>query len=309
MRIFTNELLCEETYEEDTLFRLQLTGDQLWIIRGTEEQSAIVQELARLMRLQPTGVPVHSATNLIFTHRHAECPPSLNSAEDNEVVYEDQVIRICWRSEAQDVICEVQQDESGNGIYKTMRMAVQMVHHLNVIRGGLPFHAALVERDGCGVLLTARGGTGKTTCCHRLPDSWTVWCDDETLVAWEASQGYRVHPFPTWSQYIEGDGSLTWNTEGGVPLRAICFLEQAETDAILPLTTSAAGIGMYHSVYPVYQRFWKKSGHGDTQTLNTRLFSNACDMALTIPAYILRVSLQGWFWEEIEGMLDMAKVR
>jgi hypothetical protein len=33
------------------------------------------------------------------------------------------------------------------------------------------------------------------------------------------------------------------------------------------------------------------------------LFNNACELAKAVPAYILRVSLEGRFWEEMEKVI------
>jgi hypothetical protein len=41
----------------------------------------------------------------------------------------------------------------------------------------------------------------------------------------------------------------------------------------------------------------------EKHSFSTRLFNNACDLGLTVPAYVLQVSLDGRFREEIIGVL------
>jgi SynChlorMet cassette protein ScmC len=178
-----------------------------------------------------------------------------------------------------------------------------MIHHINALRGGLPIHAASVELNGTAVLLAARGGTGKSTCCRRFPKNWNVLGDDEALLVKE-SEGYIVHPMPTWSHYQEGGRDVTWKTESATSVQAIFFLEQAQVDEAISISSSESGWRFYSEVYPIYRMFWQGSGEEEKRQINTMLFHNACDAGLRIPAFILRVSRYGRFWEQIEHALE-----
>jgi SynChlorMet cassette protein ScmC len=289
------------------MFRLHLNGENTWHITATEGRHALVQELARVMELEPADGS-EDGSQLVFTGPNGISSLISTGNGNARLVYEDARLRLWWLADRQDVICEVPAEIAGDDVYHTLRMVVQIIHHHNVLRGGLTLHAALVEFKGRGVLLAAKGGSGKTTCCRRLPDNWRTWCDDETLVARDAPRGYVAHPFPTWSHYLDEEGVKTWFTEIAIPLSAVFFLEQGEDDGVAPLPAFEAAMWLYHSVYPVYQRkFGKPLKAEEKQSFNTRLFNNACDIALSVPAYRLRISLNGQFWEAIEDILGAEK--
>jgi SynChlorMet cassette protein ScmC len=64
-----------------------------------------------------------------------------------------------------------------------------------------------------------------------------------------------------------------------------------------------AAILINNSATQVCRKFWKKADDGHRRELNQQLFSNACEMAKVIPAYTLKATLDGRFWEEIEREL------
>jgi SynChlorMet cassette protein ScmC len=172
-------------------------------------------------------------------------------------------------------------------------------------QGGMAIHAGLAELDGMGVLFAGAGGTGKSTCCRRLPDHWEKRCDDLTLVLPDRKGGYEAHPFPTWSHFLwNRPGDRTWNVAKASPLRAVFFLEQAARDEIIPLESgSRAALLMNGAATQVYGWFWRVFRDGQRRSLSRRVFENACDMARVVPAFILRLSLTGRFWELIEREL------
>jgi len=290
------------------MFRLRLNGDNTWHITAHEDSQALIQELARVMELKPadgTGDRTGDVTQLVFTGPDGVSSFVSTGNGNAGLVYEDFRLKLWRLADRQDIICEVPAGITGDDVYHTLRMVVQIIHHHNVLSGGLTVHAALLEFKGRGVLLAGKGGTGKSTCCRRLPDNWRAWCDDETLVALDGARGYAAHPFPTWSHYLDEEGVKTWYTENNVPLNALFFMEQAVDDGIVPLPANEGAMWLYHSIYPVYQRqFGKQLKEREKQSFNTRLFNNACDIALTLPAYVLQVSLEGRFWEEMERVLD-----
>jgi SynChlorMet cassette protein ScmC len=291
------------------MYLLHLSGENIWHITATENQNALAHELARVMKLKPATVS-ENASQLIFTRQNGVSSIMSTVNGKVELIYEDPRLRLrlWWLKDRQDAVCEIPAEITGDGVYNAFRMVVQIIHHKNALLGGLTLHAALAGFKGRGVLLAARGGTGKSSCCRRLPDHWKAWCDDETLVARDSDLGYRAHPFPTWSHYLGSRGSMTWNTETAIPVCAVFFLEQAEGDGIKILTASEASMWLYHSIYPVYhKKFGRQAGGGDKQAFNLRLFDNACSMALSIPAYRLRISLNGPFWEAIEEILGSEK--
>jgi SynChlorMet cassette protein ScmC len=287
------------------MFRLHLNQDNSWNIQADEERSALLHEMVRVMELEPADSH-EDAIRLVFTGSGNVSSMVPECDETTALMYEDSRLKLWWSDESKNAICEAPADLAGEDIYHTLRMVVQIIHHHNILQGGLTLHAALVELEGRGVLLAAKGGSGKSTCCRRLPGDWKVWCDDETLVTLDDNGKYLAHPFPTWSHYLSEEGIKTWLTETAVPVSAVCFLKQDENDGIEPLQSFEASMWVYHSVYPVYEKkFGKQLKETDKRSFSARLFHNACDMARTVPAYVLKASLHGRFWEEIEGVLDI----
>ena len=156
---------------------------------------------------------------------------------------------------------------------------------------------------GRGFLLAGQGGTGKSTCCRRLPNNWKPLCDDEALIVLDKSKVYHVHPFPTWSDYIMERAKNTWDVQKSVPLSAIFFLEQSEKDEVIPLSKEQSAILITKSSKQAYDWSWTWIDKNNQTILIKDIFNNAFEMAKVIPAYRLRVSLNGRFWEEIEKVM------
>jgi SynChlorMet cassette protein ScmC len=121
-----------------------------------------------------------------------------------------------------------------------------------------------------------------------------------------SGKGYRAHPFPTWSDYLWRNSKKSWQVESSVPLSAILFLEQAEANEILPIGNGETAALIYQSANQVCQKFWRRSDKATRTMQVKRIFDNACALAKTVPAYKLRASLNGRFWEEIERVIRVA---
>jgi SynChlorMet cassette protein ScmC len=169
--------------------------------------------------------------------------------------------------------------------------------------GGLLIHGALAERDGYGVILAAPSGTGKTTASNRLPPPWHALSDDATLVVPDGSGNYIAHPWPTWSRFFDNGPGGSWEVEQGIPLAAVFFLSQSQEDHAEPLNTSEAAAYLMQSVHQI---MGAPARPGCTREESASL----CGMELTavnalvtvIPAFLLRISLTGTFWNEIASV-------
>jgi SynChlorMet cassette protein ScmC len=209
-------------------------------------------------------------------------------------------LRFLFHDDVQDIICDIGgKDEKILEIIK-MRGFLFPIYERTSNRGGLPLHGALIEMGRKGVVLAAPGGKGKSTCCRRLPPPWHFLCDDETLVLRDHPKQYLAHPFPTWSEYILHQSERTWNVQRYLPLCAVFFLEQSETDEVVPLGQGQAAAFMNGSSMQVYHQRAIFLSREEERALKKRLFDNACELARAIPAYILRASLRGGFWEKME---------
>lgn len=230
--------------------------------------------------------------------------PAPDKTHDGWVVYDHTSLKVWCHESIPEVICEVC-DHSTNEIDITnMWHAVQPIYQQVQKTAGLPLHGALLELEGKGIIIAASGDTGKSTCCRRIPDYWTPLCDDELLVVFDQERGYRAHPFPTWSDYLWKKSEKRWNVEYSVPVQAVFFLEQAEVDEAIPVGSGEAAMLIHRSAAQVCQKFWRRVNKEHRRELTQRLFSNASGLARAIPAYRLRATLDGRFWEEIEKQLN-----
>ncbi len=216
--------------------------------------------------------------------------------------YADQVL--FEHPEIREILCEVALDVNGQARSRQMRRALMPVYLEALKRVGLPLHGALVEIGGSGVILAGRSGEGKSTACRRLPHPWRVRGDDLCLVVRGGDGNYRAHPLPTWSSIRKGCESGRCRSEASVPLAAVFFLAQSPGDECLELKKSAAAISLAGSAIEVFRSIDFGFPNGEDASVKKALYHNAAAAALAIPAYRLRLSLTGLFWEKIEGALE-----
>jgi SynChlorMet cassette protein ScmC len=206
---------------------------------------------------------------------------------------------------AQDVVCELELNDSDDIDVLRMWLSVDVVYAKAVSSGGLPLHGGLVARNGCGVLLAGTGGAGKSTCCSRIPAPWESLCDDEVLVVADASGEFRVHPFPTWSDYLWRGTGKTWDVQHHLPIEGIFFVKQAEQDRVRPLGRGEAAALINGSAEQVVSRYLRGLSEKESAAFRRQVFANACELAQKVPAFALSVALNGEFWVEIEKVIEL----
>jgi hypothetical protein len=172
-------------------------------------------------------------------------------------------------------------------------------------RGGFLIHGALAERDGMGVILTAPGGTGKTTASNRLPPPWRSLCDDTTLVVRDPQGNYWAHPWPTWSCFQDKGPGGSWDVQNAVPLKGIFFLAQAVEDRVERVGHGQAVSLLVECVGQVSTFITPSLFKEELRALHLERFNNLCALARVIPAHVLHISLTGAFWQEIEQALGV----
>ena len=279
-----------------------------------------LDKFAAIMKLNKTsfnGNPkltysLNSNPTLSQSHSELQNTPTNSDWDFSEF----NTLCVWLHKETSDMICkprllnESRPEEDRSALeFISMCDALFPIYRQSIWRGGLPFHAALVEKEGAGVLLAGTGDTGKSTCCRRLPDDWRPLCDDETLVVLDDERRYRVHPFPTWSDYLSWSDYLyrgtdkTWDIQYSVPLRGVFFLEQSATDETTALGQGEAVALVNRSVTQVCKKFCRTANMAFQRNLRKQIFNNACEFSKRVPAFRLRVSLNGRFWEKIEQAL------
>lgn len=293
----------------ETVYKLSLSDGSRWRITSTGELDSWLLEFAGILGLA-AGNGTGDA-HLTFTSLHKDnssgCTGDAEASEKPDwtdwKIYRQSSLNLSHNTDLRNFICEINGDKNdGDMKFVNMWISLQSLYLKAIENGGIPLHAALIERDDKGILIAGEGDTGKSTCAKRLQDVWKPLCDDETLVV--LNNGiYRAHPFPTWSDHVSGNLRKPWNVEYSVPLSAIFFLEQSGRDEVLPLSRADAALLINSSAMQVCNHFYRDSGAGERRAQAVKVFDNACKLAEKTPCFILRASKDGRFWEDIEKVL------
>ena len=294
---------------------LRLGDGQGWRIVATDGTQSWVEKLAKILKLKNDYGGRHP--KLVFIRREigkqmlGRPRPYLVPS----ILEEENLPRKGWKSRriraiqiwshlrVPDLICEIGHERGYELDILRMMLALYPIFEKAQYSGGVSFHAALVERSGTGVLLAAPGSTGKSTCCRRFRGSWQPLCDDEALVVKNDEGRYLAHPLPTWSDYLLKRSGQARRVEECVPLGAIFFLEQAEADEVTPVGQGQSAVLITQSAMEVYYPKWSSLDSERLRGVKKMLFENACELAKAVPAFRLRASLTGRFWEKIESVL------
>lgn len=194
--------------------------------------------------------------------------------------------------------------QSRRDYYILMALLLFPVYQHAVFKGGLPFHAALAEVKGLGVLFAGFNGAGKSTTSRRLPGHWRVLGDDEALAVKAGPSDWFVHPFPTWSECITyGKQSSVWHVEYGVPLTAVFFLEKSKADSLQRCSEAESVRLFWKSCADVYALFFPLMEQNHLRQIKIAMLDNAIAMARHIPCYKLQLTLHGRFWELVQDVL------
>ncbi|MCG6537340.1 MAG: SynChlorMet cassette protein ScmC [Syntrophales bacterium LBB04] len=221
-----------------------------------------------------------------------------------------------------DVVCSLEPAETLQRFYRRRGRTGQLTEEQRLWRkltrlssciaretqpnGGALLHSGLAltppEWSGSAILVAGRSGVGKSTTIRRLPPPWRALSDDTALVVRDQTGAYRAHPWPTWSRFFgpeKGDGGDTWDVQQSVPLKAVFVLEQGEADRIEPLGPGKAVALLAELARQTSTHFLHGMPLQEISAFNRRGFENLCALVQAVPAYLLHVSLEGAFWEEI----------
>lgn len=235
--------------------------------------------------------------DLAFELKRADLPPGDWTCQDFGLV------RLWHHPESADLVCELDRFRAPGLDVVLMWDSLHALYRGVVLGRGFPLHSALVERDGAGFLLVGGSGVGKSTCCQRIPPPWSALSDDGALVVPNGDAGFTVHPLPTWSDHILNRPTLPCLIERGVNLHGIFFLEHAERDEVVKLGAGTAAVWLSQSASVLCGRGRQKWTPAQESRLNRDIFENACEVVKSAPAFTLRVSRDGRFWDEMDRVL------
>jgi SynChlorMet cassette protein ScmC len=289
------------------MYCINLSDHQNWNLIATQAAESWLTKLAKRLELQKGFTNTYPV--LLFTlkndHEFKIIPDmdrliGKSLPRTNWNTFNIRSVKIRYHPHVSDVICEINDLQDASSDILKMCLALYPLYQQSQIKGGLPMHAALVEFDGKGYLLAARGETGKTTCCRRLTAPWHALCDDETLIVMNNRKQYQAHPFPTWADLIFHDSQKTWNIQYHLPLAAVFFLKQNKFNRITSIGQGEAAIKIHDSATQIARRYWIDISSEEIRKFQKQLFNNACEIAKSVPSFILNVNKNGLFWQEIE---------
>lgn len=290
-------------------FGIKLASDEIWQFVSTSETEEWLKKLSTIMGLYETiGVDGHKITFLKNSSHEGISNEKISNGEnirDSKGILRlnTEPLSTCKCKSTSHTIFEIgNTDVPGLEILK-MAQSVIPIYMKVLSQGGLPLHAALIERNSTGIAIAAPGGTGKSTCAHRIPRPWKTLCDDELVIVRDKRGTYHAHPFPTWSRCNVQEPGETWNVQTHVPLSAIFFLKKSQKDEANSLSFSQSASLIYKLSLPVFSRIIEYIDQDEYTTIKKVIFENACDIAQDIPAFILEASLEGKFWEAIDRAL------
>ncbi len=302
---------------------LRLSDGTRWSIRGDRNSRSWIESLVSIMHL---GDAIEGDTGGVECRLQIARPrngwkpgggaglsPDLTEKKLNQANVPDEfedfsptanwqcldfkTLRIWHQRNSNVFFCEVAAEEDQILRYITLWRCLYPIYLRAIQNGGVPFHGALVVHGNNSYLLAGQGGIGKSTACSRLPLGWTDCCDDETLVVRAGRRCYHAHPFPTWSEYIYQRSQKSWDVQTARPLRALFFIEQSPDDWVQPIGSGEAVGLINRSVLQTCKRFFPMLEEKSRRRLSLEIFANACEMARSLPAYRMGMTLTGRFWE------------
>jgi SynChlorMet cassette protein ScmC len=296
-------------------FLIELGNGRQWSLIHSSDTQRWVEKFASLMGVKDDKYKIqNNCARLIFVGNKSkrgaqEIPPNITTPAEDDLPrtgwesLDFKAIRLWTHGTVPHMICEIDDESNGDlDIIKmwivTLGIALQVVDS-----GGALLHGALIERNGKGFVLAGPGGSGKSTLSRRLPPGWNVLCDDQVLLVPVDKDKYLAHPIPTWSEHLWKRSKKSWNFGSHVPLRAVFFIEQFETDQIISLGQGNTAVLISDSMTAVCNPLWLTLSADDELIVKKQFFDNACGIARSVPAYILRNNLDGRFWTEIEKVL------
>ncbi len=297
-------------YSEEYIARyhLRLADGTIWEFSATPCIETWLDAMARIMELPSGGsaAATHRIMFVAYGDNEGVVGRHLPSDAGWSFSALGKVIRIWSHDHVPETVVELNSEFIDHHEIRVINMwsSLRPIHLHAAACGGGPFHATLAEYNGRGILIAAAGDTGKTTCYRRLPPPWSPLSDDQALVVRKGDGSFVAHPFPTWSEHLMQRSDQSWPAARSVSLKAVFFLEQADVDEVLALSPGRASPLLFDAQKQVWERYWARLGEKTCEKQRTMVFDNACTMARTIPTFVLKATLHGRFWEEIEAVLE-----
>ena len=288
----------EEGYE------LKLADGRSWVIICSEELDAWGEEVAGIMGLKRVCRNEDSSIIFVCSKIQFTIPSQVWQRMSWPLR-----IQIWANSVSGDILCEFGDPQMNEDWpYRIMEDFFHLVYYDILTRGGFTCHAALVELNGNGYILSGPSDIGKTTCCRRIPSPWVALCDDRVLVVRDKQKRYFAHPFPTWNDYILARGKPSWNSQYFIPVKGVFFLRHSIVkEHLRPIGAGEMAVLLQKTVMAdILGRLLDHKR--DIKDLRGKVIDVICQFLLQVPAFSFEVSLTGTFWKLIEDMIEAKNV-
>jgi SynChlorMet cassette protein ScmC len=270
--------------------KLEFADRQRWFIRPADNRAAaVVAGLGRAMQLGSVRPP-----------------------ERQGDAWRELCVAVCGESDLSDLeasgaaVCRLAASTGSEAEVAKMRRIASQIAREAMSHGGLLFHGALAEYRGSGFLMGGPGEVGKSTASRRLPPPWRSLSDDMALVVRDGNGQFWAHPWPTWSRLLYNGPGGSWDVEHAVPLRALFFLDQSPFDRLEPISgTQATALAMESAEELAREVLFVVTDADAVRSLCAEALTAARNLAAAVPAYTLRLTADGRFWEMIEGVLPL----
>jgi SynChlorMet cassette protein ScmC len=173
-----------------------------------------------------------------------------------------------------------------------------------MVNGGMPLHSALIRRGKAGFLLVGKSGSGKTTCCRRIPLPWEALADEELVVSRLPRKDYYADPFPNLSDITIRSARVSHGAAlRGSRVTALLFLEKGTADAIGPINKAEAAMCLVRAAEEVSMRD-AYDGSSGAALRRIAQMKWAIQCVRDLPTLRLSASLHGAYWMLLEQVYE-----
>jgi SynChlorMet cassette protein ScmC len=287
-------------------------GIRMGFMPGDEMAASLIFRLIDIMQLGPIE---DSTQNIILRIEGQDPFPSykkdgiIEQGEKKEcVLWENGYWKIYKAAKEKTVICSLSMDFAEEPCNEKLRCISAIIGYFIISSGGLIIHGGYAEKDGKGVVFSGTSGAGKTTTMNRLPDRWKPLCDEHTLIVRDCNGTFWAHPLPTGSRFKEQGPGGSWNVQHSVPLEGIFFLTKDATDQVISLNKTDGAYLTYRRAEEGMVSLFEWAEPEKKKRAIMQIINNSFAFAQAMPAYILKLSLTGSFWNEVDRALNKGTI-
>jgi SynChlorMet cassette protein ScmC len=188
---------------------------------------------------------------------------------------------------------------------------IAKVIQLKLLNSGqyAPCHCALVEINGKGAVICAKGDGGKTTSARRIEEAGhKAFADDFALLIKHKGE-ILCQAMPTWSNLLNGNLNYTADCSKSLPLTAVFFLKHGRTDYVEPVSKLEAVHQLNFALQDLFAGRTVTDMPGNMhQKLRLNIFDFAHSVLEKVPAYNLHATLHGNFWDKMDEVMRCSEV-